>query len=252
MNAETRTATLYRMVTEEHVCPYGIKSKHLLERRGFRVDDRLLTSREQTDAFQEEHAVETTPQIFIGGERVGGYDDLRVHLGVTTREELEADSTTYQPVIALFATAFLMSLAATWAAEGALLGLRTVEWFVAFSMCLLAVTKLRDLESFTTQFVGYDLLARRDIRYGWAYPFLELGAGVLMIAGLLPWLAGSIAVFIGAVTAVSVVQAVYVQGRELRCACVGGDSNVPLGAISLTEGLMMATMGVWTMSKAYI
>lgn len=252
MNAQSKTATLYRMVTDEHMCPYGLKSKHLLERRGYRVDDRPLTSRAETEAFKEDHGVETTPQTFIDGARIGGFDDLKVHFGVVSREELESESTTYQPVLAVFAAALLMALAATWVVEGALLTLRSVEWFVAFSMCLLAVPKLQDLESFTTQFVGYDLIARRDVRYGWIYPFLELGAGVLMIAGLLPWVAGPVAFFIGTVTAVSVVQAVYIQGRELRCACVGGDSNVPLGVLSLTEGVMMSMMGLWTVAKVFL
>ena len=34
-------------------------------------------------------------------------------------------------------------------------------------------------------------------------------------------------------------KAVYIDKRELKCACVGGSSNVPLGFVSLTENLMM-------------
>ena len=67
------TATLYRMKTEEHICPFGLKAKDLLEREGFEVDDRLLTSRAETDDFKARHHVDTTPQTFIEGERVGGY-----------------------------------------------------------------------------------------------------------------------------------------------------------------------------------
>ena len=29
-----KTATLYRMVMDKHVCPYGLRSKHLLESNG--------------------------------------------------------------------------------------------------------------------------------------------------------------------------------------------------------------------------
>ncbi|MCK5940938.1 MAG: glutaredoxin [Planctomycetes bacterium] len=246
--SQQRTATLYRMVTDQHVCPYGIKSKHLLERQGYQVDDRHLENREQTDRFKQEHGVKTTPQTFIDGERVGGHDDLLVWFGKKTREQVEGKTTTYQPVVAVFATAALMAAAAAWAADGTLWSLRVVEWFVAFSMCVLAILKLRDLESFSTQFLGYDLLARRDVRYAWFYPFAELAAGVLMIAGVLPWVSGPLALFIGAVGAVSVVKAVYVDGRELKCACVGGQSNVPLGAISLTENVMMVAMGIWALA----
>ncbi|KKL79870.1 hypothetical protein LCGC14_2010500 [marine sediment metagenome] len=56
-----KTAVLYRMVMEEHVCPYGLKSKDLLEREGYSIDDRPLKTREETDAFMEKHGVDTTP-----------------------------------------------------------------------------------------------------------------------------------------------------------------------------------------------
>ena len=105
--------------------------------------------------------------------------------------------------------------------------------------------KLQDLEGFSTMFLNYDLLARREVRYAYLYPFGETLAGVLMIAGALIWLAAPVALFIGTVGAVSVFKAVYIDGRELKCACVGGSSNVPLGFISLTENLMMVAMALW-------
>jgi hypothetical protein len=66
-----------------------------------------------------------------------------------------------------------------------------------------------------------------------------------MLAGVLIWLAAPVALFIGTVGAISVFKAVYIDKRELRCACVGGNSNVPLGFISLTENLMMIAMALW-------
>ena len=44
-------------------------------------------------------------------------------------------------------------------------------------------------------------------------------------------------------------KAVYVDKRELKCACVGGDSTGPLGFISLTENLMMVAMAIWMLLK---
>jgi glutaredoxin len=76
-----RKAELYRMVTPEHICPWGLKALDRLKREGFEVEDHRLKSREQTDAFKAKHQIETTPQTFIGGQRVGGYDDLREYLG---------------------------------------------------------------------------------------------------------------------------------------------------------------------------
>jgi len=248
--SNAKTATLYRMVMEQHICPYGLKSKDLLERQGFTVEDRPLTTRAETDAFKAEHDVETTPQTFIDGERVGGYDQLRVALGKDKPKEKRSD-TSYQPVIALFTMTFLMALAAAFVATGAWFSILTAEWFVAFSMSGLAYLKLRDIESFSTMFLNYDLLAKRWVRYGYLYPFGEALAGVLMIAGVALWLAIPVALFIGTIGAVSVFYAVYIQKRELKCACVGGDSNVPLGFISLTENIFMVGMALWMSYKLF-
>lgn len=242
MSNTHKHATIYRMVMEQHVCPFGLKALDLLKREGFEVEDNWLRTREQTDAFMDKYSVKTTPQIFINGHRIGGFDDLKKHLGKPVKDP---EKVTYQPVIAVFATAALMALAASWLAFDNVLRVQAVEWFVAFSMCMLASLKLRDLESFTTMFLGYDLLARRVVRYAYAYPFGELIAGVLMISGSLIWLSAPLAIFIGSIGAYSVFKAVYVEKRELKCACVGGDSNVPLGFVSLTENLMMVGMGLW-------
>jgi glutaredoxin len=237
-----RHAVLHRMVMPKHTCPYGLKAKDLLRREGFTVDDRWLTTREATDAFKLEHGVKTTPQIFIDGVRIGGYDDLRRHFG---KAVADPKATSYKPIIALFVMTALMALAASQAAFGTPFTLRAGEWFIAFSMCVLALLKLQNIETFATMFLNYDLLARRFVPYSYVYPFAEGLAGVLMLAGVLTWISVPTALFIGTVGAVSVFKAVYVDKRELKCACVGGSSNVPLGFVSLTENIMMVAMAVW-------
>ena len=245
--AEHKTAVLYRMVMPEHVCPYGLKSLDLLKRHGYAVEDHHLTSHDETEAFKKQHSVETTPQTFIDGKRIGGHDELAAFFGTPTKDK---DAPDYQPVIALFGLAFAMAVGATWAASGQLAIVRSVEWFIAFSMCLLALQKLRDVESFSTMFLNYDLLARRWVRYAIIYPFAEALAGVLMVAGTLKWLSIPLALFIGSVGAISVFKAVYIEKRELKCACVGGDSNVPLGFVSFTENLMMIGMAIWMLVRS--
>lgn len=241
-SAGAKRARLHRMVMPGHTCPYGLKAKDLLKRSGYEVEDHPLTSRAETDAFKAQHDVATTPQIFIGGQRVGGYDDLRRFLG---KPVADPKSPSYRPVIALFSLTALMALAASYAVSGNPFTVRAAEWFIAFSMVVLSLLKLQNVETFSTMFLNYDLLAKRWVRYGYIYPFAEGFAGVLMIAGVLTWLSVPIALFIGTVGAVSVFKAVYIDRRELKCACVGGSSNVPLGFVSLTENLMMIAMAIW-------
>jgi glutaredoxin len=68
------------MVLSDHTCPYGVRAKQMLHDAGYEVDDRLLRSREEVDAFQEANGVATTPQIFIEDERIGGSDELELYL----------------------------------------------------------------------------------------------------------------------------------------------------------------------------
>ena len=245
-DAAAKTATLYRMVMTDHMCPHGLKSKDLLERQGFHVEDRYLTSRDEIDAFKAKHDVKTTPQTFIGEERIGGFDDLSAHIGKSTKSK---DNTTYKPIIALFSVAFLMAIAITWVALDTTFTGRTVEWFISISMVLLGLQKLQDVERFATMFLNYDLLAQRWVRYGYVYPCVETGAGLLMMAGVLTQLSAPAALFVASIGAISVSKAVYIDKRELKCACVGGDSKVPLGFVSLTENLMMIGMAIWMLSK---
>lgn len=240
--AAPKSATIYRMVMPEHTCPYGLKAKDLLRRQGYEVEDHWLRTREETDAFKAKHGVKTTPQTFIGGERVGGYDDLRRFFGKTVRDP---KAVTYRPVIAVFTMTALMALAASYAVFGTPVTVRAGEWFIAFSMCVLAMLKLQNVESFSSMFLNYDLLAKRWVPYSYIYPYAEGLAGVLMAAGALTWLSVPVALVIGTIGAVSVIKAVYIDKRELKCACVGGDSNVPLGFLSLTENVMMVAMAIW-------
>lgn len=242
-----KSATLYRMHTSEHICPYGLRSKDLLERQGFDVEDHKLTSREETDKFKKEHNVETTPQTFIEGDRVGGYDDLRGYFDMGPAGQT---GTTYTPVLAIFAVAFLMAIATAFAYTESISLITVIELFVAFSMTILAIQKLRDLYGFSNSFITYDLLAMRHLRYAYIYPFAEAFAGIGMLAALSGYIVGPVSLFIGTVGAISVIKAVYIDKRELKCACVGGDSNVPLGFVSLTENLFMIAAGLWMLTKA--
>ncbi|MEM9797725.1 MAG: MauE/DoxX family redox-associated membrane protein [Pseudomonadota bacterium] len=234
-----KTAVLYRMVMPDHLCPSGLKAHWLLRRNGYEIDDRPLRSRPEVDRFKAEHGVATTPQIWIDGARVGGYSDLRNVL-----RDADPNALTYRPVLYLFAVAAATAVVLTVLVLDRVLAWQTLGWFISISMILLGMQKLRDIEGFTTGFLNYDLLARRWVPYAYIYPWVETGAGILMTGGLLTWFAAPAALTISTIGAISVFKAVYIDRRALKCACVGGNSNVPLGFVSLTENLMMMAMSV--------
>ncbi|WP_435894764.1 MauE/DoxX family redox-associated membrane protein [Oceaniferula spumae] len=246
----SKKAKIVRIVAPDHFCPWGLKALDLLRRRGFDIEDEHLESSEENKKYKEENGYDETPQVWIEGKHIGTYDDLREHFGLGP-DPKEGD--TYQPVIAVFAVAFAMALTTCWAMEGSSLEiLRVAELFIAISMCVLGILKLQDLKSFATGFVQYDLLAQRYVPYSNVYPVIEAGAGALMIAGLFTWVAAPLALIVSTIGAISVFKAVYIEKRDLKCACVGGGSSVPLGFISLTENLLMMVMSIWMIVKQFL
>lgn len=64
-------------------CPYCVAAVALLRHRGYVVEERKIdTSHWSKDQMLEAVPMaKTVPQIFLGGEYVGGYDDLLKHIG---------------------------------------------------------------------------------------------------------------------------------------------------------------------------
>jgi glutaredoxin len=98
---------LYRLDAPDHHCPYGERARQLLKERGIPFQDHRLTSQEEAEQFQATQGVTTTPQVFAGNERIGGYSDLAVRLGVAAADQDPATGTgrSYRPVLAVFGVA---------------------------------------------------------------------------------------------------------------------------------------------------
>ena len=68
------------VVWSKPVCPYCVSAKTLLQLKGYEIEERVVGN-----GFTREQLLEavpmarTVPQIFLDGEYVGGYDDLKKH-----------------------------------------------------------------------------------------------------------------------------------------------------------------------------
>ncbi|MBJ7265106.1 MAG: glutaredoxin 3 [Burkholderiaceae bacterium] len=60
------------------VCPYCSRAEMLLKQRGVTEIKKILIDREagQREAMMERTGRRTVPQIYIGEQHIGGYDDL--------------------------------------------------------------------------------------------------------------------------------------------------------------------------------
>lgn len=226
----SQTVRVHRMSTPDHECPWGLRAVNLLTQKGIEFEDYKLTSRTEVDAFKGKHGVATTPQIFFGGDRIGGYRELSERLGV----QAEDAEYSYTPVIALFSTAAAIALAASLRVSG----------FMGVSLAMLASLKLMDSEAFVESFEKYDLVTQRFKPYGRAFPFMELLLGLGFLSGVAPVATGLGSLLLGTSGAMSVFKAVYIDKLELNCACVGGNSKAPLGVVSFLENAIMIGMGI--------
>jgi len=232
-------------------CPWGKKAETLFKERDITFEDHAFGSKEEEKKFKEEHSVQTTPQIFEVEKRVGGYTELAKKLGIEVAEE----KSPYTPVIAVFSVAALMAIAVThpWNTSLSLSLLRTwMMSFMGFSLCILATLKLMDVASFYNGFEKYDLLTQAIPVYGKMYPFLELALGLGFLTLFQPFWTGFVSLLIGAVGGFSVFKAVYLDKKDLNCSCVGGNTDVPLGAVSFSENAIMALMGIFLLAQTLV
>lgn len=216
-------------------CPYGQKAVKLLNDQKIPFDDHIFPSKQAEARFKEKHHVKTTPQIFLHGDRIGGYDALVQELGVDGEAVQDDDETSYIPVVAVFGTSALVAAAAGLGMMG----------FMGIALCALAMLKLMDLQRFTEDFKQYDLITKRVPAYGWVYPFAELLIGLGILSGIAPVAIGVVATFVGVAGGVSIIKAVWIDKKDLNCACVGGGSRAPLGVVSFSENAVMVGMGLF-------
>lgn len=80
MTKNRKYAVLRRMVLPDHECPFGARAKQLLEEAGFEIEEHILATRDEVDAFMASEGVERTPQVYVDGERIGGSDELARYL----------------------------------------------------------------------------------------------------------------------------------------------------------------------------
>ncbi|SEN06437.1 MauE/DoxX family redox-associated membrane protein [Nitrosomonas marina] len=219
-------------------CPWGKKAVKLLREKDIDFKDHIFASSTDEDTFKAKWNVETTPQIFLNNERIGGYTELAAYFDIDTDDQNDnSDETSYIPVIAVFGIALLMALSTD-----------TIMFsFMGYALCFLACLKLMDINSFISGFKNYDLITQRLPFYGKVYPFAELIAGLGFLTPQYLHITGWVSLFVGIAGGISVFKAVYIDKTDLNCACVGGNSNVPLGAVSFTENAMMAIMGAWVL-----
>ena len=115
--------------------------------------------------------------------------------------------------------------------------------FMAASFIVFAGFKLMDLKGFAKGYTTYDLIAKRVYAYGYIYPFIELGLGLLYLSGLNTFELNLFTFVLMTINGTGVL--IKLAKKEaFQCACLGTFLKVPLTKFSLAEDFGMALMAL--------
>lgn len=137
----------------------------------------------------------------------------------------------------LFVAAFLLNYP-NWSTKAAMLDFMGL-FYIVFSFF-----KLLDFKGFPKSFSMYDPLAKAVPVYGWVYPFLELGLGLLFLMRIqLQWALIATMVVLG-ITTFGVIRTLL-NKKSIRCACLGTALNLPMTEATFIENTIMLVMALW-------
>lgn len=143
----------------------------------------------------------------------------------------------------LFSAAFLLNYQ-DWNVGNAMLDFMGL-FYIVFSFF-----KFLDLKGFPDSFRMYDPLAKRIPVYGWIYPFLELGLGLLFLMRIAINTALITTVVILSITTVGVVRTLLSK-KQIRCACLGTALKLPMTEATFIENAIMLIMALAMLFKAF-
>jgi hypothetical protein len=126
---------------------------------------------------------------------------------------------------------------------------QTINWqqwmnqFMAGFFLVFSAFKLLDLNGFATGYATYDLLSKRWFTYGYIYPFLELGLGLLYLTEAYPMFTQICTIIIMGFSSLGVINSLL-KKQNFHCACLGTVLKVPLSSITLIEDLTMVFLAI--------
>ena len=150
---------------------------------------------------------------------------------------------TYYPLLLILSFVSTVALLAEVRSGGHFDWVSVMNSFMSGFFLVFAFFKLLDVPAFVAAFQTYDVVARRSVSYGYAYPFIELSLGIAFLVGAFPlWTNLATAAVMG-IGIIGVVDALRAK-RKIQCACLGTVFNLPMSSVTLVENGVMLTMAI--------
>ena len=147
---------------------------------------------------------------------------------------------TYKPLLLIVAFITGVSLLVQYPFE-AFSGMLWMRHFMAGFFLVFAFFKLLNMEGFASSYQMYDIVAAKWKGWGYLYPFVELGLGVLYLLNIAPELTSIVTLVVLGVSSVGVIKS-NLDKQKIKCACLGDVFNLPMSTVTVVEDLAMVAM----------
>ena len=175
-------------------------------------------------------------------DAIGKYRISAVKLPETSSEyDLpEKTITTYRPLILIIGFIVGVTLLAQFPFNNFSLML-WMRHFMAGFFLVFAFFKLLNIEGFANSYRMYDIIAAKWKGWGYIYPFVELGLGILYLINIAPVATNLVTFIVLGISSIGVIRSV-VDKRKIKCACLGDVFNLPMSTVTIIEDLTMVMM----------
>jgi copper chaperone CopZ len=152
----------------------------------------------------------------------------------------EPSLTTYRPLLLIVGFIAGVSLLAQYPLSDFSGGL-WMRHFMAGFFIVFAFFKLLNIQGFADSYRMYDIVAARWPGWGYVYPFVELGLGVLYLINVFPFWTNVATIIVLGVSSIGVIQS-NLNKRKIKCACLGDVFNLPMSTVTIVEDVSMVVM----------
>ena len=115
--------------------------------------------------------------------------------------------------------------------------------FMGLFYIVFSFFKMLDLKGFPESFRMYDPLAKRLPIYGWIYPFIETGLGLMLLMRFEIKIALIITLIVLGITTIGVTKTLL-DKKSIRCACLGTALKLPMTEATFIENIIMIAMAI--------
>lgn len=148
--------------------------------------------------------------------------------------------TTYKPLLLIIGFIFTVTLLIQYPFDSFSF-MTWMRYFMAGFFIVFSFFKFLNLEGFVQSYRMYDIVAGRWNVWGYIYPFVELGLGILYLINAFPFITNLITFIVLGVSSIGVIKS-NLDKRKIQCACLGDVFNLPMSQVTIIEDVSMVLM----------